>query len=576
MRILRRRKWLIILTLVIFTAITAVVTKLWRDFYPSFTAEAYVGVTGGVGLVFSEADRRARAADLEILKMSHKQMATSEPVLIRAVREDVVKGTRLDRIYKTHYFKRDQANIFERLREDLSITSIRDTNLIRISLRGTKKHELPEIVNAVAVALVAEARSIATRDRTAQIADLEDLRKDLVREQNGNLRSIETLRGASEVPMMQERRNILQQKLQSLSAELTQLALLKAQIEAGLKAFRQQKDKGTLKDSLEVLQALDMDPTVRALRTALQNVDIELKTLSDRLGRKHRRVTQTRSRRDNIEKSLEEKEKELTGLQIEAMEQQRDAGALAIIERRLEVRSQYNEAVALARDLAVQLGKIEHYSDRNALLQENIRSVRDALMRFRLALKGESPMILWGRAEIPKKPSPKWEYMLPVGVFLGLVVGLGLAFLLELIDTSIKGPSDILRRFDLPLLGMVPHLDDLDEEIEDIRTALLAHPDSLIGEAFRQVRTCLLFSGPASQRRSLMITSPSPGDGRTTVAVNVAAAVAGGGRKVLVVDANFRQPAIGQLFPQAPDGGLSSALVGVLLRTRHRTGDYHC
>ena len=564
MRILRRRKWLIILSVVIFTAIAAVATMLWLRFAPRYTARAYIGVTAGVGRVLSESDRMARGGDVAIVKMSHVRMATRQSVLIRAVREDVdSEGRRLDRIRKTQYYKRDQVNIIERLRGDLSITSIPKTNLIQIALTGTNPRELPEIVNPVAVALVAEVRGSATRDRTGQIADLEAERERLVGEQNVNLKSIETLRGASEVPMMQERRNILQLKLQTLSAELTQLGLAKAQTEAALKATIDQERDGTLASSPEVLRALDMDPTVRALRTAVQNMQIELETLSDRLGPEHRRVAQTRSRLANVKNGLAAKEKELIGLQIEAMKQMRQAGMVAVTERLFEVRSQYNEAVALARDLAVQLGRIGQYSARNTLLRENIRSVRNALLRFRLALKGESPMILRGLAEEPKEPSmPKWEIMMPLGIFLGLAVGLGLAFLLELIDTSIKSPSDISRRVDLPLLGMVPHLDDLDEEIEDIRTALLAHPDSLIGEAFRQVRTCLLFSGPASQRRSLMITSPSPGDGRTTVAINLAAAVAGGGRKVLVVDANFRQPAIGQLFPPAPDGGLSSALVG--------------
>jgi capsular exopolysaccharide synthesis family protein len=147
-------------------------------------------------------------------------------------------------------------------------------------------------------------------------------------------------------------------------------------------------------------------------------------------------------------------------------------------------------------------------------------------------------------------------------VLLGLVVGLGGAFLLEFIDTSVKSPSDISRRVELPVLGMVPHLDDMDEELEDLRLAFRTHPNSLVGEAFRQIRTCLLFSGPASQRRSLLITSPLPGDGRTAVTLNLAAAMARGGRRVLVVDANFRQPAVSQIFPDAPADGLSSAVVG--------------
>ena len=162
-----------------------------------------------------------------------------------------------------------------------------------------------------------------------------------------------------------------------------------------------------------------------------------------------------------------------------------------------------------------------------------------------------------------REPSfPRWEIMVAIGVALGLLVGLGLAFTLEMVDTSIKGPADITRRVDLPLLGMVPHQDDLEENIKDLRMAFSTHPNSLVSEAFRQIRTCLQFSGPASQRRTLLVTSPQPEDGRTTVSLNLAASAARNGRKVLVVDANFRQPMIRALFPAAPEGGLSTALVG--------------
>jgi capsular exopolysaccharide synthesis family protein len=83
-----------------------------------------------------------------------------------------------------------------------------------------------------------------------------------------------------------------------------------------------------------------------------------------------------------------------------------------------------------------------------------------------------------------------------------------------------------------------------------------------VSEAFRQIRTCLQFSGPASTQRSMLIVSAQPEDGRTTVALNLAASIARGGRKVLVVDANFRQPAVRKLFPQSKDAGLSNVLVG--------------
>jgi capsular exopolysaccharide synthesis family protein len=163
---------------------------------------------------------------------------------------------------------------------------------------------------------------------------------------------------------------------------------------------------------------------------------------------------------------------------------------------------------------------------------------------------------------MPVEPSfPKLAIMIPLGVLLGLVSGIGLAVLLEFVDTSIRRPSDVAQKLDIPLLGIIPHADDVEDDFEDVRTALLTHRDSLMGETFRQIRTNLQFSGPTQQHKTLLITSASPEDGRTTVAVNLAVAVANAGSKVLLIDANFRQPAIAELFPQAPEGGLSSALV---------------
>jgi len=159
--------------------------------------------------------------------------------------------------------------------------------------------------------------------------------------------------------------------------------------------------------------------------------------------------------------------------------------------------------------------------------------------------------------------------MMPVGVLLGLVVGVGLAFLLEFIDTSIKNPSDVSKRLELPMLGFVPHVNDLDEDIEEVRLVFMSNPHSVIGESFRQIRTCVQFSGPAEQLQSLLVTSAQPADGRTTVAMNLAAAFARNGSNVLVVDANFRQPAMERLFRQCTNTGLSNALVSQGLWSDH-------
>ena len=149
---------------------------------------------------------------------------------------------------------------------------------------------------------------------------------------------------------------------------------------------------------------------------------------------------------------------------------------------------------------------------------------------------------------------------------MGLLLGMALAFGLEFLDTSIKTPADITGQVDLAILGTVPHTEDLEEEVEDVRTSVLDNSSSLMARAFRQIRTYLLFSAPVERRRSVLITSALPEDGRTTVTMNLAGSIVLSGHKVLVIDANLRQPTISRLFGNDDEKprkqGLSNVLVG--------------
>jgi capsular exopolysaccharide synthesis family protein len=112
------------------------------------------------------------------------------------------------------------------------------------------------------------------------------------------------------------------------------------------------------------------------------------------------------------------------------------------------------------------------------------------------------------------------------------------------------------------MLGLIPHTDDEEVAIERIETAVRDVPRSMVAEAFRRTRTNLQFSAPAESQRSIVVTSPRPDDGKTTVACNLAMAVAQGGRRVLLVDANFRRPRLTHIFENSPDKGLSNLLIG--------------
>jgi capsular exopolysaccharide synthesis family protein len=149
-----------------------------------------------------------------------------------------------------------------------------------------------------------------------------------------------------------------------------------------------------------------------------------------------------------------------------------------------------------------------------------------------------------------------------MGIVLALALAMAIGLGLELIDKSVRTPQDILRHLGVAVLGMVPHTDDEEVAIPRVETAVRDMPRSMVAEAFRRVRTNLRFSAAADRQRSVMITSPRPDDGKTSVATNLAIAAAQGGQRVLLVDANFRRPAIHKWFDKLEGAGLSNILVG--------------
>jgi succinoglycan biosynthesis transport protein ExoP len=156
---------------------------------------------------------------------------------------------------------------------------------------------------------------------------------------------------------------------------------------------------------------------------------------------------------------------------------------------------------------------------------------------------------------------------------LGMLAGLGLAFLVELMNDLLRSPSDVMRHLKVPLMGMVCHVDD-EEDIDgvDLYHVVRQAPYSIMSECYRQLRTNLKLSGADGQaKKTLLITSGQADDGKTTVAVNLASTLLAEDHRVLLIDANFRRPSSTRLFPRSaadgspidtPDHGLSNYLMG--------------
>jgi capsular exopolysaccharide synthesis family protein len=163
---------------------------------------------------------------------------------------------------------------------------------------------------------------------------------------------------------------------------------------------------------------------------------------------------------------------------------------------------------------------------------------------------------------LPDSPSfPKLPMTMAVSVMAALALSLGIAFLREVTDTTVRSPRDIAKVGQLNLLGLIPHeSDDPQASAGRLPLAIMDAPNSHIAEQFRQIRTRLQYAHSLDTTRSLLVTSPSPNDGKSMVACNLAASLALNGRRILLVDANFRKPALHATFNVPNENGLGDVL----------------
>ena len=556
LRILRKRLWMILIILLVFIGGAVGGTFAWLRTAPLYTVEAYLEVLPPDEGALGRGMRSYNKDWLERIMTTQASMVKSTRVLRQASNDDNLRQTK--------WFQALNKQVVpQELDEEVSVSPIPNSNLLRVSMTGFRKSELPVIVDAVAKAAVGYSTTAEGTATGQKIANLKSEQDELSRRLEDKRRQIRTSRSQAQAGDVLERRETLLLELRDIVPKKNELEIQRDSAKQALEIMEQQRQQGILETSPEVLDRIERDPRIQSLRTAEMNVATNLENLRNKLGPGHRDVRAEEARLDAIRDKIESVKKEITDREVGALVEYRNRELQMIIKRLGQVMEKYRQINSDLRSAQQKIDNLATIQVEAEALEANIERIDQRLVELRVAESGARPMELVQPATEPDQPHmPKWQIMVPLGVVLGLVVGVGLAVLLEFVDTSVQSPADISARIDLPMLGMVPHEDDLDEDLGDLRAAMLKSKGGLMAEAFREIRTNLQFSGPIEQHRTLLVSSASPGDGRTTVAVNLAATMAQAGRKVLLVDANFRQPAIRELFPQLAEGGLSSALVG--------------
>ncbi|WP_433929687.1 GumC family protein [Sorangium cellulosum] len=172
---------------------------------------------------------------------------------------------------------------------------------------------------------------------------------------------------------------------------------------------------------------------------------------------------------------------------------------------------------------------------------------------------------------------PRVPVNIAIGIFAGLLLGIGAAMARAMLDRTLRTPDEVERELGLPILGLLPEFDRKERAealprkarhrgklaVSSVRPELIVHdqPKSGIAEAARAIRTNLLFMSPDQPYKTLLIASAGPAEGKTTVGCCIAVAMAQAGQRVVLIDCDLRRPRLHAIFDKGPEVGVTSALL---------------
>lgn len=429
-----------------------------------------------------------------------------------------------------------------RLKGQIAVRRYRDTSLIEIAVYDTNPQLAAEIANTIAD--VFERERLEDK-RRATLKGLEKLREEMTNQYDRMRQAqakVEQLRKELDVPVIGNIK-LSDQTLQQIEAQLTQ-----ARLDAVTRETRLQNLKALTPQQLRNAIVTVINETgVSTLVQQLTEAELRLEVLKEDYGPDHPTVRAAISARDKLQEQIDARlDGIIKGLEVE---NQMAKARLAELERQFD--DFKNATLLLESERFLPFRNAQREEEMETRLYEALKA---RLQQVSIDLEvPRSPVTVVDRAEPPLGPiSPNLWLNVILGAIGGLVLGVGLTFFIELLDTSVKVMEDVERHIGLPVLGVIPH-----------EMGTLSRGDATPGEveSYRMLRTSIEFSKGNESINSFAILSAAAGEGKSFTTANLACVFAQNGDRVLVVDSDLRRPTMHEFFDVAHDIGLADYLM---------------
>ena len=454
------------------------------------------------------------------------------------------------------------------LKKELIVTVGKQDDLINIAFESPYAEEAARLVNAVVEEYVrhhaskkqysaGEVLKILLKSKADNDAVLEKKMQELVDFKQAN--------GTLSFAGPEGKGNIILERLAKLSDALTQAQLTTFEAEAAYQAARRMlSDPVLVTRMVEAQQSQSTnqsDKEYGELLAELRKNQTDLLSLRQRGIIRNSSTDELEGRINFLKAQLAEREAVLAQAYVASLDQHRQVATSKEAEIREAFKTQEKDALALNTQAST-LVRLESEVKR---AEELSNSLAKRINEVGVDAKAETGKLNISVLEVARpgeRPtSPNKPRTMAMALVIGLVLGLGLAFTREWTDHRLRTADEVMNALQLPVLGVVPHMAGKVSIIERGQNVRL-QPMSETAEAYRTIRTAVFFAAPGEDMKTILVTSPAPGDGKTTSASNLAIALAQAGHRTLLLDADFRKPSQHKVFEIDPTVGLSSVIAG--------------
>ncbi len=458
---------------------------------------------------------------------------------------------------------RDSMDPIPAFGELFSISPVRRTRLVEASFEWTDPKLAADVVNYLVGAYVKDYRERRLGVTGGGLAALKMKAEEFRPKVAVKAEALQMFMIKHGAVSLEQSQNIVVERLKDLNRELTEIQNDRIELQSRIQSIGHALDSRT---PLEDLPEVVVSPTMRDLKMEWLRIQQVIPDLSKRFGQNHPELMAAKAKLRAIRNKIELEVRSI--LSSTHLEYQR-------------AKSQEEELMAA---LNLQMEEVMHL-DKLRMEYQILKDAHDSLNKTYRAIiqrideieissaagSEEDNIFVISPARVPvKRSKPRRLRALIIACLMGPTAGIGLAFFLQYLDTTVKTREEVERVMGVPVIGYVPTLrEELNGKESDSGKGgqrsvhdMLAveQPRSALAEAFRSLRTALSFSVGTQGLHSLLVTSPSPLEGKSLVSINLAITFAQAGKKVLLVDADLRKPRLHKTFALPPHLGLSNLL----------------